>query len=143
MSTLKWDLSVDLLVQLDLSKLFLENISSTLQKASSSLNTMITRMTENLRSFKVGYFETFSLSAAAPHHKSVLGSPGLSPLHGLWSCTVHFTSGAPSCQPAATLPAGNCNCGERGKRCGQADDAITARFLRHCRVYPHHQGKLV
>lgn len=73
----------------------------------------------------------------------MLGSPGLSPFPGLWSCTVHFASGAPSCQPAATLPGGDCNCSKRRKRCSQTHNAIPARFLRHCCIHPHHQGNLV
>lgn len=92
---------------------------------------------------KVGSFKTFSLSGPAPHHKSVLGSPGLSPLPGFWSCTVHFASGAQSCQPAATLPAGNCNCSKRGKRRGKAHHAISAWVLRYCCVHPHNQGNFM
>lgn len=80
-------------------------------------------------------------STAAPHHHSVLGSQGLTPLLGLWSCVVHFASGAPRCQPAAALPAGNRNCSERGKRRGQAYDSVTARVLRHCCIHPHDQGE--
>lgn len=71
----------------------------------------------------------------------MLGSQGLPPFPGLRSCAVHFASGAPRRQSAATLPARNRNCSERGKRCGQAHDAVSAQFLRHCRVHPHHQGK--
>lgn len=77
---------------------------------------------------------------AAPHHYAVLGSPGLSSVPGLWPGTLCRASGAPRCQPAATLPAGHCHSGEGRKRCCQAHHAFTPLFLRHHCFHPHHQG---
>lgn len=71
----------------------------------------------------------------------MLGPPGLAPLPGLWARPVHFEGGAPRCQPAAALPAGDRHRGEGGERRGQANDAVAAGVVRHRCVHPHHQGE--
>lgn len=109
----------------------------------AQVNALRILIIQGVMMLKLVILDPLTLSAAAPHHHSVLGSQGLAPVPGLWACAVHFASGAPRCQPAAALPAGNRNCSEGGKRRGQAYDAVTARVLRHRCVHPHDQGKRV
>lgn len=77
------------------------------------------------------------------HHYHLLGSPGLSPVPGVWAGAVRGAGGAPGGQPAAPVPAGHRQRPARGERRGEAEHALAALLLCHQCFHTHHQGALI